>query len=72
MVSALVFLIFVQTRITYGHTVVTHITTWPHKAALLFLLVALVESIFLLILQNVVFSDDFVGLITFWFESDYF
>ena len=55
-----------HTRLKYGDMVVTHITTRPYKVATVFLVVALLESIFLIYLNNIWADGDFTQILTTW------
>ena len=56
---------FLHVRIKYGSMVVTHMTTWPYKIIFFFLIVAIIESVMLLILDNIVFAGHFENFLRF-------
>ena len=49
-------------RVKYGDIVVTKKTTMPYKIIGFFLLFAVIESMFLIYVNNVVYRDDFKKL----------
>ena len=59
-------------RIKYGDMVVTRRTTVPFKIAYAYLAVASLECIMMMVLANLIFTDQFTGLLDFLADNPYF
>ena len=71
-VTMIIYNAYLYSQIKYGNMTITHVSMRPYKIAFLFLLIALAETVYVLILSDVVFANDFKVFLHHWTESKYF
>ena len=58
-VTMMIYNAYLYSQIRYGKMAITHVSMRPYKIAFVFLLIALAETVYVLILSDVVFANNF-------------